>query len=97
MAKKSANAPLGTGWGFGYLIDDGVPNTIIGKVLTLIEVMGLSPQQEKSLKDLVQQAVWETVNGFGISVSPETHSKLRDDFYREQDNARAANRPPNAV
>ena len=83
-------------WGFGYAVSSDTPNRIIGNVLTLVEVLGLTEKQERPFKDLITQRVWDAFND-GISLSDETHTELRERYYKEQDEARMANRPPYSV
>ena len=67
--------------GNGYVTDDRTPNIIIGKLLTLIEVMGLTEKQEKSLGDLMRQSVWDEFNhDTSILISAKRHTTIRKEF-----------------
>jgi len=93
MSKK--NTPS-LSWGHGYAVSGDAPNRIIGNVLTLVEVLGLTEKQERPFKDLITQRVWDAFND-GIPLSSETHTELREKYYKEQDEARTENRPPDLV
>jgi len=47
--------------GHGYVLPEHQINTLIGKLLTLTETLGLQEKQEKSFKDIIKQAVWSNV------------------------------------
>lgn len=93
MTKKITPSPS---WGHGYAVSSDTPNRIIGNVLTLVEVLGLTEKQERPFKDLITQRVWDAFND-GIPLSDETHTELRELYYKEQDEARIANRPPDQI
>jgi hypothetical protein len=45
-------------YGCGILLNDSVPDYLVGKLLTLIESFGLKESQEKAAKDLIKQTVY---------------------------------------
>lgn len=61
------------------LIDEKAPNRLIGRLFTLIEVAGLPKEQEKSIKDLVKQYVFQTLSyeGEGLYIDQELSGVLR--------------------
>ena len=83
-----------TGWGHGYVVSANTPNVIIGNVLTLVEILGLSEKQEQPFKDLIRQKIWDQFNNDGVGISGETHTKIRDAYYEEMNRARNLNQPP---
>lgn len=52
------------GYGSGYVITDNELNHLSGRLLTLIETLGLKDKQEKSIKDLVRQEVRNNINRY---------------------------------
>ena len=46
----------------GYVINNHEVDQLIGKVLTLIEMLGLEKEQEQSTKDMVKQSIREQLN-----------------------------------
>ena len=68
----------------GFVMFHETPKTIIGKIITLIEVLGLNPNQEKATKDLIKQAVWDTIDNQCLFINAETHSKIRDDYNKQR-------------
>ena len=71
-------------YGHGYIVQDGMPDYIVGRILTFIETLGLRESQEKSLKDLIRQDIWAQFReGFGAnyinpSLNDEVHRVLRE-------------------
>lgn len=66
-------------YGYGYVIHQSVPSTLAGKLLTLVEAMGLRESQEKSVKDLVRQEVWNmfsTVDGGALWITPNLNTEI---------------------
>jgi hypothetical protein len=94
--KRTKEPTADANWGYGYAVSEGTPNMIIGNILTLVEVLGLTDKQEQPFKDLIRQRVWDAFNE-GITLLPETHSKLRTDYYENYDHARATNTAPASV
>lgn len=93
MSKEKGIPPVTTGsslikpiCGYGYVISEWVPNDIIGRILTLIEVIGLREEQEKSLKDLIRQVMWESIDR-AIFIKPERHQLIRDEYLKKKKEA----------
>lgn len=55
----------------GYIMPVHYIDHLVGKVLTLIEAIGLKDGQEKSIKDLVKQEIWGITRDMSL-----THGKL---------------------
>lgn len=56
---------------------------LIGKVMLIVETMGLEKQQEESAKSLIKQSIWVEFNeSYDISVEQQ------DKWYREQEEER---------
>lgn len=64
-------------FGQGYLLEERAPRILVGRLLTIIEAIGLPEGQEKSLKSLVEQEIWEGFNRWGILIDSETHNSAR--------------------
>ena len=56
---KSRDSQVGIG--NGYVIPEHQISNLIGKLLTLVETLGLQEKQENSFKDIIKQAVWSNV------------------------------------
>lgn len=52
---------------YSYLVDAHMVDRLIGRVLTLIETLGLKDVQEKAIKDLVKQEVWNNIQAPNLS------------------------------
>lgn len=51
-----------------FVLEQNNVDQMVGELLTLIDALGLKEKQEKSLKDLVRQKIWNTVsNAFYIN------------------------------
>ena len=100
MSKRSPGVPThgndSVGWGYGYATHQNAPNEIIGRVLTLIEVLGLTEKQELPLKQMITQAVWEVFH-HSVFLSPETHTELRTKKHDEEKRAMEAGVPSSAI
>lgn len=51
------------GYGPGFVIQEDIPNKIVGRLCTLIDALGLKDTQEKSLKDLIRQEIYHQFGG----------------------------------
>ena len=92
MKKQEPEVP----WGAGYVVPENHPYQVTGKILTLLEVLGLPAKQEQSFKDLVHQHIWEIMDE-GFAISCETNHSLREKHQEMFDKAREAGTPPTAV
>lgn len=94
----SKNKNLGSvGYGNGYVVCEEAPNWIIGKVLTLLDVLGLEEKQDKSIKDLVRQEIWNVFQQGGVFISSERHTQIRDAYWAEMEKSRANKTPMSAI
>lgn len=78
---ESLTEPVG--YGYAYVIHAEYPNQIIGRILTLIEVMGLPTQQESATKDLIRQIVWDELS-HGVYITPERHTAIRQEYEKKR-------------
>ena len=65
-------------FGQGYVLEERAPRVIVGRLLTIIESIGLPQGQESSLKSLVEQEVWEGFNRWGEMIDSKTHNEARE-------------------
>lgn len=82
MKKRDQQLTDFVGWGSGYIIQDHQISHLEGKLLTLIESMGLKDSQEKAVKDMVRTHVWELLSPCFV-VSAEDHTALRLKYKEE--------------
>ena len=67
------------GYGPGYVISADRPDYLVGRILTLIEAMGLPEKQEKSLKDILKGEVYTTLLDVEITwISGGLHTILKE-------------------
>lgn len=60
--------PSGRNDNFSKVIRTWQVENLIGKIMLTIETMGLQPNQEKSAKSLIKQAIWNEFNE-GVYIS----------------------------
>lgn len=61
-----------TGDGPAYVIFPTEIGNIEGRVLTVLESLGLPPTQEKAAKDLLRKSIWENIyNPYRLFVLPD--------------------------
>lgn len=66
-----------------YLVNGYTVDHLVGRVLTLIETLGLKDSQEKAVKDLVRQEIWQPFNNdFAQYVSGDFAAVIRDTLYQ---------------
>ena len=94
---KEKNELRTVSWGYGWVVSENFPEQIIGKVLTLIEAMGLPERQEGSVKDLIRQVIWDRMNEDGINIKPERHTAIREEYYEKKQDAQSKSIPMSAV
>lgn len=46
----------------GYVVSGHTVDHLVGRLLTLIETLGLRDSQEKAIKDLARQEIWKPFN-----------------------------------
>lgn len=90
MSKKTTKDDVRASWGPGYVIYIETPNHLIGELKTLIEATGMPENQERSVKSLIEQCVWNRIQDSGISISGETHTELRSAYWEERRKAEQA-------
>lgn len=70
-------------YGYGYVVPaEGFSERIVGKVLTLIETLGLTSKQEEAIKGLAQQAIYGSFQE-AIYITPDRHNEIRNVYYKK--------------
>lgn len=85
MSKKQSEERANVLCSPGRVVGDWVPDDIVGKVLTLIEAVGLPQKQEEALKGLLRQAIRGAFYD-GVYISSERHTALREEWLKESKN-----------
>jgi hypothetical protein len=65
------------GYGSAYVISSSKPDYLVGRVLTIIEALGLQEKQEKSLKDILRQEIYNTL-GLETYISGSLHTIIKE-------------------
>lgn len=73
------------GYGPGYVIDSNSPDFLVGRLLTIIETLGLSEKQEKATKDLIRSEVYGQLN-LATWINGNLRNVIKDftNWYEEQ-------------
>jgi hypothetical protein len=77
MSKKLESGQPAVSWPSAYVIEDYLISRLEGRLLTMIESIGLKDTQEKAVKDLVRSEVWQTLTQPCFIISSEDHTALR--------------------
>lgn len=66
--------------GYGLVLQENVPDWLVGRVLTIIDALGLKDAQEKSCKDLLKNEIYQlnSENQGTLWIPPS----LNDELYR---------------
>ena len=85
MSKKEENkfrdsGFINEGWGSALLVFEGTSERLVGRLLTIIETLGLGDKQEKATKSLVRQEVYNSLDDAWI-IGEEDHTLLRKHIY----------------
>lgn len=64
--------------GYGLVIPENSPNYLVGRVLTIIEAIGLKETQEKSVKDLIREEIYKIgfLNEGALFIYPALHDEI---------------------
>lgn len=62
-------------YGCGYVIWEDAIGLIVGRVLTIIESIGLSNKQEEAVKSLIKQAIYEDCKDY-VYIDETLHSAI---------------------
>lgn len=71
---------INQGWGNALLVFEGTSERLVGRLLTIVETLGLGEKQEKAAKSLVRQEVYNSLDDAWI-VGEEDHALLRKHIY----------------
>lgn len=80
MSKKQQNVSPSYGW--CYAIEEYRLSHLEGRLLTLMESLGLRDTQEKAIKDLVKNEVWRLTSPCFI-INAEDHDALRSKYQNQ--------------
>ena len=86
----------GFAYGSGLVMGSHSRNYILGKILTIIDSVGLQERQEKAIKDLISQAMFSEDNNV-VWINSELHTKIREADKRERSEATKNKTPMNEL
>lgn len=66
---------------FSKIVKKWQVNNLIGKLMLIIEGMGLQKGQEEAVKSLIKQEIWKEINE-GIYISPEVQKINQEESVR---------------
>lgn len=82
-------------FGEGYVVQEGSPRYLQGRIFTIIEALGLKEIQEKSLKDLIQKEIWDEFNS-AVFINSSLNDEIRK-CYEEIKNYKSDGNPPLSI
>ena len=93
---SSKDIPLGSG---GWFVNERAPEDIVGRILTLLEALGLQHKQEEALKGLVKRSVYDIFGrDYGGRFLPSNlASCIYRLLYEEEEQARASKEVPSSM
>jgi hypothetical protein len=71
---------------YGYVVGEYFPKDMLGKLLTLVEVMGLTEKQEEAVKSEITQLIWGLFEK-AIYITPERYNEIREIYFAEKKKA----------
>lgn len=83
------------GYGPAYVINGGNPDHLVGRILTIIEALGLPQRQEDSLKDILRQEVYNVLS-LKLWIPGQLHTMIREFGQWYAESGSGANTPETA-
>jgi len=85
VIKSSSGGSIG--YGYGYVLGEYMRDNIVGRLLTLIESLGLKDSQEKAVKDIIRKEVNDWFyGGSTIGISSSLYTAIQDIVAKIQKN-----------
>lgn len=78
MSKHTRGEVNTVGYGSGYIIQEYSVQHLEGRLLTLLESLGLPDKQETAAKGLFRQEAWSLLNNAHY-ISNEQHSRVMEE------------------
>lgn len=88
---KNKNIPE-ISWGNGYVVDSEIQNRIVGNILGIIELAGLTEKQEESAKGLIRKAVWDCFE-HSAHISARANTAIKELQFSKRKEANTSNLP----
>ena len=84
-------------YGRGFAVYDSVPDSLVGRIMPIIEGMGLKESQEKAIKGIIKGTIYRVFfdENFPITLSDELHSLLRKKYYEKNSDQKSV--PPSGL
>jgi hypothetical protein len=74
------------GYGEGLVMSNGAVQNLEGRVLTIIESLGLAVKQEDAVKSLFRDSLWNWHYEWTTWITPEEHTNLREKIVGRESN-----------
>lgn len=72
-------------YGCGYAVNDNSPEYLVGRVLQIIEILGLQGKQEQSIKGLIREAIYDEFCQRGVYLKSSLYTTLRKTDYKKKE------------
>jgi pantothenate synthetase len=78
--KLSLDSPR---FGSGFAVYESVPESLVGRVLPIIEAMGLKDSQERAVKDMIRNTIYTVFfdENKPVRLDEGLHSFIREKYY----------------
>ncbi len=83
-------------YGFAFVMPQHSVETIIGRVLTLVDTLGLNEKQDNAIKGLIKQAVRSAFED-GIFIDPVRNDKIHEDYHKMIEESNLSKVPAKAI
>lgn len=81
------------GWGNALLVQEGTGSVLVGKLLTIIDSLGLPERQERAVKDVIRNEVYDSYDNAWI-IGEEDNANLREKAFKFGQLSVGGNLPP---
>jgi len=80
-----ANVSTSLSHGFGILISETTPSSLVGRVLEIIEAVGMPEKQENSIKNLVKDVIYKSFDQDNtVVIKPALNDLIHKVFYSKR-------------
>lgn len=84
-------------WGSAYVVRKDFSERIVGRVLGIIEAIGLPDKQETSVKELIRSAIYDTAYEGSVWINDDIHSKIQAAKIRKERDCQSKGYPTSAI
>jgi hypothetical protein len=89
MSNNKKSNQVDVNFGNGYAVYDSLPESLVGRVLPIIEAMGLKDSQEVAVKGMIRSTIYTVFydENKPVYLDRELHTLIRTRFYDKEKKA----------